>query len=193
MFTAIATTEYPRSNVAIKPVLRNACTAVITLAFISGSCTSAFPANHLGTEKTALFSTGSAGDSEYYNGNISFCWDGVSIMSAERSDSLLRILEIEKLEDNWNGNGATSFSGHLLSAAKNLVMTLSVQPAIFPTARDSIQFEYEKDTGDYLEIELFENDRVKVFSYQDNVASTIDNIAFSEVNKVVNEFYGREV
>lgn len=193
MFTAIATTEYPHSNVSIKPVLRSVCTAAITLAFISSSCTSAFPANHFGAEETALFSTSSARESEYYNGNISFCWDGVSIMSAERTDSLFRILEIERLEDNWNGNGAASFSGRILSAAKNLVMTLSVQPAIFPTARDSIQFEYEKESGDYLEIELFENGRIKVFSYRDNVASTIDNIVFSEVNKVVNEFYGREV
>jgi len=34
---------------------------------------------------------------------------------------------------------------------------------IFPTARGSIQMEYETERGDYLELELFEDGRLKAF------------------------------
>lgn len=193
MFTAIATSEYPSTHASIKPVLKNACTMAIAVAFISGNLTAALPVKTVGPEEVALFSMNSANNSDYYNGNISFCWDGVSVMSAERSDSLLRILEIEKLQDNWNENGASSFSKGLLDTAKKLVMSLAVQPAIFPTARDSIQFEYEKHSGDYLEIELFENGRFKLFSYSADGATQTKDISFDEVNEVVNRFYGRNI
>ena len=37
------------------------------------------------------------------------------------------------------------------------------QPKIFPTGRQTIQLEYEKRNGDYLEFELFE-EKVVVFN-----------------------------
>lgn len=50
----------------------------------------------------------------------------------------------------------------LLNAVKVLKM-LPILPDIFPTFRDSIQFEYEKSDGAYLEFEVFEN-KIGVFS-----------------------------
>lgn len=50
----------------------------------------------------------------------------------------------------------------LLNAMKVLKM-LPILPDIFPTFRDSIQFEYEKSNGEYLEFEVFE-DKIGVFS-----------------------------
>ena len=72
------------------------------------------------------------------------------------------LCEIEKLKDNWNGNGANSFSTKLIEKCREIVMQLAAEPFVCPTACGSIQFEYEKDYGDYLEFEIYE-DRIEVF------------------------------
>lgn len=190
---AISTSEYSQTQLSTKPILKGACTVAVILACISPNCASATPIQNIGTENATFFSTDIANNVDYYNGNISLYWDGVSVMSADRSDSLLRILEIEKLENNWNGNDATSFSKNILDAARTIVMQLSIQPAIFPTARDSIQFEYENSVGDYLEFELFDNGRVKMFSYTHSGVATTTDITAKEINKVVNRFYGQDI
>lgn len=60
--------------------------------------------------------------------------------------------EIAKLKDNWNNNGANSFSAKLIEKCRGIVMQLAAEPFICPTACGSIQFEYEKENGDYLEL-----------------------------------------
>lgn len=70
--------------------------------------------------------------------------------------------EIEKLKDNWNDNGASAFSSKLIEKCRGIVMQLASEPFICPTACGSIQFEYEKENGDYLEFEIYE-DRIECF------------------------------
>lgn len=101
--------------------------------------------------------------------------------------------EIAALKDNWNGNGASSFQRQLLQTASGLIDTLAHQPDIFPTARDSIQFEYETPEGDYLEFELFENDTLKMFFCGISGKMIKKQIALSDMNKVVNQFYGKRI
>ncbi len=71
--------------------------------------------------------------------------------------------EIAALKYNWNENGAEPFSSDLIEKCKNLLSYLIYTPFISPTACGSIQFEYEKDSGDYLEFEIFQ-DKIKVYS-----------------------------
>lgn len=71
--------------------------------------------------------------------------------------------EIEKLEYNWNNNGANSFSTKLIEKCRRIMIQLAAEPFICPTACGSIQFEYEKENGDYLEFEIYE-DKIEVFS-----------------------------
>lgn len=54
------------------------------------------------------------------------------------------------MKDNWNGNGANSFSTKLIEKCREIVTQLVAEPFVCPTACGSIQFEYEKDNGDYL-------------------------------------------
>ena len=61
--------------------------------------------------------------------------------------------EIAKLDDNWNNNGAGSFSTKLIGKCREIVMQLVAEPFICPTACSSIQFEYEKENGEYLELD----------------------------------------
>ncbi len=51
----------------------------------------------------------------------------------------------------------------VLVNAVEILKMLPILPDIFPTFRDSIQFEYEKSDGEYLEFEVFE-DKIGVFS-----------------------------
>lgn len=46
---------------------------------------------------------------------------------------------------------------------KDVLAGLDVEPDVFPTARDSIQLEYENSSEDYLEFEVFPDKRIKKF------------------------------
>lgn len=68
-----------------------------------------------------------------------------------------RINDFRSLAENWNGNGAMPFSEDLIKKAESIFWQLPFAPDVFPTGRNSIQFEYEKTDGEYLEFEVFED------------------------------------
>ena len=111
-----------------------------------------------------------------------------SHVGQDLKSNLEKLEEFKKLEFNWNGNNAEPFSEALIEKAKSVLFSLRVQPEIFPTARKSIQFEYEKDNGDYLEIEIFEG-FAKFFQVIGEI-ETSDKIDFSKIFYKINEFYG---
>jgi hypothetical protein len=98
-----------------------------------------------------------------------------------------RLTDFSRLPNNWNGYGAQSFSPQIIDKAKNILNNLTISPDIFATGRNSIQFEYEKDNGDYLEFEVFQ-DRIKYFSIKDAVERDGD-IVESELDLMVDDFY----
>lgn len=98
--------------------------------------------------------------------------------------------EIAELKYDWNGNGASPFSTQLISHSKQLLLNLCKQPMIFPTANDSIQFEYEKDDGDYLEFEIYENGEIKLFHLYPDNSYDKKTINSNDMNGEVEKFYG---
>lgn len=114
--------------------------------------------------------------------------NGSSHIGQDLKSNLEKLEEFKKLGFNWNGNNAEPFSDSLIEKAKSVLLTLREQPEVFPTARKSIQFESEKDNGDYLEIEIFE-DFAKFFQIIEETESS-GNIDFSKIFSKVNEFYG---
>lgn len=127
MVTAISTTE--SSNIQI-PALPNAKTfcamaAVLVLA-ASTTGTASVPMQTFATSQNTFFSTDTANRNSYNNGNISLWLEGDSVMSVDKAQSLARLLEIEQLQDNWNGNGANCFSESILSFARKIVMNLLI-------------------------------------------------------------------
>ena len=194
MFTAISTTESSNIHIPALPNAKTFCAmaAVLVLA-ASTTGTASVPVQTFAASQNTFFSTDTANRNSYNNGNISLWLEGDSVMSVDKAQSLARLLEIEQLQDNWNRNGANCFSNSILSFARKIVMNLLIQPAIFPTARDSIQLEYENDLGDYLELELFENERIKMFSFDHTVKSLTEEINYDSINKVVSKFYGRNI
>ena len=65
-----------------------------------------------------------------------------------------KLNKISALKDNWDGYGAEHFSHSIVRDAKDMLQKLLKQPEIFPTADGTIQMEYEKENGDYLEIQF---------------------------------------
>lgn len=73
-----------------------------------------------------------------------------------------KIEYIKSLKNNWNGYGTKPISESIINKALKLIKELKPIPEVFPTGRDSIQFEWEKDEL-YLEMEIFE-DKIEIFS-----------------------------
>ncbi len=102
----------------------------------------------------------------------------------------IQLLESYKtLPHNWNYNEAEPFSGEIVEKVIRIIKKLKSQPQIFPTGRMSIQLEYEKDNGDYLEFEIFED---KILTYnelggKEGDESSIDECSLFEKAK---EFHG---
>lgn len=117
---------------------------------------------------------------------------GAILVNNDKLANIKKINMIAELEDNWNGNGASSFSDRLLKKVKSIVIMLDNQPEIFPTANNSIQLEYDKPDGSHMEIEIFEDGDSEVFEVDVHGNESLLNIDTNveSINKVVNDFYG---
>lgn len=99
------------------------------------------------------------------------------------------------LAQNWNDNNASPFKPILVSSVLDLLLSIYKQPETFPTSRGSIQFEYEKENGDYLEFEIFE-DKIQMFYMDEYEREKEEEIAIhntQKINKIVRDFYERNV
>lgn len=111
------------------------------------------------------------------------------------AQNLIKLNRIASLQDNWNGYGAAPLPPDVIEHTKELLLLLKHdQPFISPTARDSIQLEYEKANGDYLEVEVFE---CQLTIYTDIAGNEYERIVpcnstgYSVVKEGVEYFYGQ--
>jgi len=133
---------------------------------------------------------------ELYTDNI-IQDNGGKVMNVNLSESdrkqqsnLTKLQHTAQLKDNWDGYGAEHFSEQLIHRANSLIRRLHIQPEIFPTADSSLQIEYEKDNGDYLEFQftgdgscegfMLKNGSEEYFHSQDN---------YHSINAHVEAFY----
>jgi hypothetical protein len=71
--------------------------------------------------------------------------------------NLKRIFSFGQLVYNWNDNNGEPLPLIVLNRAKKLLYKLEFQPEVFPTSRDSIQFEFSVGDDKYLELEIFDD------------------------------------
>ena len=114
------------------------------------------------------------------------------VMNEEKMYNLKKLDRIALLENGWNGNMAKAFDRNLISKVRKIITVLEIQPEVFPTACESIQIEYEKKDGSYLEIEINSDDKWEVFKINSDGEETYFSIVadVEAIIKVVNEFYG---
>lgn len=92
-----------------------------------------------------------------------------------------RLKDIELLTINWNGNQALPIPKKVIENVRIFLKFSLYKPEIFPVACESIQLEYEKENGEYLELEFKEN-KIETFRiYEDKTEE--------EKEYQVNEFY----
>lgn len=112
-------------------------------------------------------------------------------MKKNLRDSIKRLEQIQALDENWNGYGAKPIPTSVIGTAREVVQALQHQPVICPTARESIQLEYERASGDYLEIELFADDTMGVFRIVGGAESEwTQPIDVAYINDMVDQFCG---
>jgi hypothetical protein len=66
-----------------------------------------------------------------------------------------KLEDLRNLPKDWNGYGADPIPNELIDICEVIYAKLEPKPKVFPTARNSIQFEYEMLSGKYLEFEIF--------------------------------------
>lgn len=108
-----------------------------------------------------------------------------------RRRNMEKLDQMSRFDVNWNGYGAKPIAPSVIKKMRDLLPELHVQPEIFPTACNAIQFEYEKPDGDYLEFMISENE-VSVFRMDPYGHESKHAISGTpeEINKVVRDFYG---
>lgn len=93
-----------------------------------------------------------------------------------------------ELQIGWDGFEAPQIPDSLIDKALTIIKKLTYQPSIFPTARESIQFEYEKGNDDYLEFEISLDKITMLLEINNNYyPKTINNI--DEIPEAVREFF----
>lgn len=113
-----------------------------------------------------------------------------------KEQNLIRLDEISKLEENWNGYGAKAFSQELIGKCKDIINNLEFQPKIFPTGRKSVQFQYELEDRSYLEFEIFE-DKISCLEVPKRIYSNAHTFEFpiseaQRIEEIVKKFYGQD-
>ncbi len=95
-----------------------------------------------------------------------------------------KLNKIGRMPYNWNGNGAEQFNKSLIDRSKKILSALPVEPEIYPTANDSIQMEYKKVDGSYLEFEIFEN---KTIMFKISATGKESYQRFYEIEQIARE------
>lgn len=107
----------------------------------------------------------------------------------DQSENFKKLNEFAEYPNDWNGYGATPFSKDLIDRIRQLLFDLPVQPEIFPTARSSIQLEY--DVGEnHIEIEVSSDD-VNIMIMKGIGSFTHDSFPYDEnaIREAVDRFY----
>lgn len=112
-------------------------------------------------------------------------------------NNIKKLNAISELKPNWDLHGAPEFNKSLIEYCKEKLYELEdrfsniekVQPEIFPTVNETIQFEF-KNGSDWLEIEI-PNDMSHIDYFMlKNGKETEQQCSLDELLKVVGLFYG---
>jgi hypothetical protein len=81
-------------------------------------------------------------------------------------ETLADLINMKEFKEGWNGYKANPIPQSVITKTIDLVGQLSPTPKVFPTARESVQLEYDMNDI-YIELEIFE-DRIEVYGDKEN-------------------------
>lgn len=106
----------------------------------------------------------------------------------EKMHLINKLESFKNLKPGWNGYSASSIDSDVVDESKRILWQLQGLPDVFPTARNSVQIEYENyDNGNYLELEVGQREIVGFYMDTGNDTEEefqLDNI--HQVNKLIN-------
>ena len=99
---------------------------------------------------------------------------------------------IASLQKGWNGNGAPAIPGEVIERVRMILKRLEIQPEIFPTALQTIQFEFDNTRRDHMEIEVGMEETAEVFIARYDGMESFEDIPVDAdaINERVRAFYG---
>ena len=101
-----------------------------------------------------------------------------------------KLKEISELKEDWDGYGASPFSDKVIDNTRTVLSYLCFEPELYPTGRESIQFEYGDDKN-RIELEVFEDGGeygiIKNFEY----IEFDEPITIEDCVAVLNDFYSK--
>ena len=95
-------------------------------------------------------------------------------MNKDETDNKIEI--IASLKQGWNGKDAPAMPHELIEKVRWIVEQLDIQPELFPTAMQTIQFEYDNARQDHMEIEVGSADTAEVFLACHNGAESYEKL-----------------
>lgn len=128
---------------------------------------------------------------EYRNGD-STCVNIDLQFTQAMQINLDKLKEIALFKENWNGYGAKPLSESVIKRAEDVIRGVCIQPRLFPTADNTIQMEYEKTSGAYLEIQITSDEVYEVFFMPDKDSEGEESLIDAQVenvNKEIEKFY----
>ena len=104
-------------------------------------------------------------------------------------ENLNKLENISKLEENWNGYNCKSIPKEVCDFSANIIRKLGdFQPKIFPTGRESVQFEYEKNE-EYLEFEIFSSKEIEMFRITRDKKEIEKHVTVIELIEMARKFF----
>ena len=99
------------------------------------------------------------------------------------------INDIKKLEKDWNGYDAEPIPVDICEKADKILSKLEYIPEIFPTGRQTIQFEYRYKDCSYLEFEIYKDHINMLYVPQRRYENCINkSIEQDQIKLIVNNF-----
>lgn len=108
--------------------------------------------------------------------------------SRTRNHALEVLDQIQALPENWDGEGAASFSLEHVTFVKKIIQMLPRVPLVVPTGRESINLEYSNGSQGYLEFEVFNDRHIERYRRWPNWETQEGIIAFEDLVTEVNAY-----
>lgn len=126
-------------------------------------------------------------------GTLSLCYR--KDLADTKADAVYeKLSRIEQLTENWNGYGAVPISKEVIANTRRLLGFLAVKPEVFPVPDGSIQIEYDRKDGAYLEIHVENENNYSSYRVDsDGTESSEDSLSFAEVVDRINGFIKSEI
>lgn len=91
-------------------------------------------------------------------------FDANALRQEQLKEPLARINSFASLSKGWDGYEASVVNRDVIEFAKEVLFRLTAVPEVFPTLEGNIQFQFEDDEDNYLELELQSNNKITTYA-----------------------------